>query len=246
LGRVDGRRKDGSKVSISTLMVPIRPPGGASMHFIAIGEGATDLDPPDFIVVIDREGALVFTTGSVAGIPLENTMRSSILDAVLEHERPRLRDYIDTVVATGEAISFQMDGVGPHGSTSRYSVRLGPIKRGRSVVALSLVSTDLTRRAQAAEPVPASDGARPVHAAGRSPEELAASHDLTAREMEVLALLAQGLTDRQLADSFGLSRRTIGHHVSHILRKLGVPNRTAAALAAREAGLGAERQQARR
>jgi DNA-binding CsgD family transcriptional regulator len=52
---------------------------------------------------------------------------------------------------------------------------------------------------------------------------------LTFREQEVLGLLRTGLTDRQIAQRLGLSRRTISHHVSEIIGKLGVRNRREAA-----------------
>ena len=60
---------------------------------------------------------------------------------------------------------------------------------------------------------------------------------LTARELEVLALVADGLTNAQLADRLYLSAKTVDHHVSSVLRKLGEPNRGAAAAAARARGL---------
>ena len=52
---------------------------------------------------------------------------------------------------------------------------------------------------------------------------------LTSREAEVLALLARGYTNREIAASLVISVKTAGVHVSHILRKLGVPNRLEAA-----------------
>jgi DNA-binding CsgD family transcriptional regulator len=52
---------------------------------------------------------------------------------------------------------------------------------------------------------------------------------LTPREAEVLALLARGCTNREIADTLVISVRTAGVHVSHILRKLGAPNRLEAA-----------------
>jgi DNA-binding CsgD family transcriptional regulator len=61
-----------------------------------------------------------------------------------------------------------------------------------------------------------------------------ARFDLTYREHEVLALLCQRLTDAEIAAQLFLSTRTVEHHVSSILGKLGVANRRqAAALAAR-------------
>lgn len=60
---------------------------------------------------------------------------------------------------------------------------------------------------------------------------------LTARELEVLALLAAGLTNRQISQRLYISPHTAGVHVSHILGKLGVPNRVMAAAAAQRLGL---------
>jgi DNA-binding CsgD family transcriptional regulator/tetratricopeptide (TPR) repeat protein len=52
---------------------------------------------------------------------------------------------------------------------------------------------------------------------------------LTPREVEVLALLARGYTNREIAATLVISVRTASVHVSHILRKLGAPNRLEAA-----------------
>ena len=51
---------------------------------------------------------------------------------------------------------------------------------------------------------------------------------LTRREREVLELLADGLTDREIAAALTLSRRTVETHVSSILHKLGARNRAEA------------------
>ena len=55
---------------------------------------------------------------------------------------------------------------------------------------------------------------------------------LTPREMEILRLLAAGMTDPRIAETLFISVRTVQNHVAHILAKLGVRSRTAAGLAA--------------
>jgi DNA-binding NarL/FixJ family response regulator len=57
--------------------------------------------------------------------------------------------------------------------------------------------------------------------------------DLTAREREVLDLLAGGASNRQIARALGLSLKTVQNHVSRILDKLQAADRTQAALRAR-------------
>ncbi len=60
---------------------------------------------------------------------------------------------------------------------------------------------------------------------------------MTPREREVLRLLAEGLTNRQIASRLVVSEHTVHRHVTNILRKLDVPSRTAAAALAAQAGL---------
>ena len=57
---------------------------------------------------------------------------------------------------------------------------------------------------------------------------------LSAREREVLTLVANGLTDREVGEALGISPRTVGRHVGNILDKLGVRNRAEAARMLRE------------
>jgi DNA-binding CsgD family transcriptional regulator len=62
-------------------------------------------------------------------------------------------------------------------------------------------------------------------------------HGLTPREREILAYLAAGRTNRQIAEALFISPRTAGVHVSRILTKLGASTRGEAAAAGRLAGL---------
>jgi DNA-binding CsgD family transcriptional regulator len=54
-------------------------------------------------------------------------------------------------------------------------------------------------------------------------------YQLTPREIEVLAWVAKGKTNRDIADILGMSPRTVNKHLEHIFVKLGVETRSAAA-----------------
>ena len=68
----------------------------------------------------------------------------------------------------------------------------------------------------------------------RSPER---PSGLTDRELEVLRLLVQGLTNKEIATALDISSKTAGHHVQHVLEKLGVTTRAAATMIAMKAGI---------
>jgi len=77
--------------------------------------------------------------------------------------------------------------------------------------------------------VPPSIGAR---LASRIP-----GSEVTTRELEVLRLLAKGLSNREVGQQLGISENTVRNHVSRILDKLGAADRTQAVLLALERGL---------
>ena len=62
--------------------------------------------------------------------------------------------------------------------------------------------------------------------------------ELTEREREILALIAHGRSNEQIAEQLGVSIKTVRNHVSTIFSKLQVADRAQAVVRAREAGLG--------
>jgi HD-GYP domain-containing protein (c-di-GMP phosphodiesterase class II) len=67
-------------------------------------------------------------------------------------------------------------------------------------------------------------------AGGRTKARRAHPDGLTSREVEVLALVAQGLPNKEIAARLVIAHRTVGHHVAHIYDKIGVTTRAGAAL----------------
>jgi NarL family two-component system response regulator LiaR len=78
--------------------------------------------------------------------------------------------------------------------------------------------------------------ARMVAALANGSEERA--DQLTAREREVLALIGRGYANKRIAAELGIAEKTVKTHVSNVLAKLGVADRTQAALYAARLGLG--------
>jgi DNA-binding CsgD family transcriptional regulator len=75
----------------------------------------------------------------------------------------------------------------------------------------------------------------PTRSRGRSLTVLPKAH--SARELEVLSLVARGITDAEVAENLYVSPRTVSRHLRGAYRKLGVKSRTAAVKKAGELGL---------
>jgi two-component system, NarL family, response regulator DevR len=119
------------------------------------------------------------------------------------------RDLLDAI-RHGAAGYLTKDLAGDALLRAVRGIRHGDLPMSRSHAAL--VMDQLAR--SGSRPAPASDGPMAL---------------VSAREREVLRLLASGLTDREIAASLAISPRTVESHVSSLLRKLGVRNRAEAA-----------------
>ena len=97
------------------------------------------------------------------------------------------------------------------------------------------VLADAVRRTAAGEAVFSPGLAEVVLEEQRCPD--AARTRLTAREADVLRLVVDGLTARQIATRLVLSPRTVENHIQRVLRRLGVPNRATLVRHAIENGL---------
>jgi PAS domain S-box-containing protein len=256
-GHIPGRRKNGDQFWANAFVAPIVDRSGDIAFYLAAFEETTEPlqqpefptdAPPDMVLLAAIDGTILYISQTVPGVSRENVTGDTIFNYVPPDYHERLRQYVDQVIRTKQPVAYEIPSVGPHGTVAWYVTQVGPVQRGGEVVALSFITADLTRR-QGRRPPDTSIAAQkrlPSKRRGsppRSRDTIRASRsapqpvDLSKRELEVLKLLAQGLTNRQVAGRLRVSLRTIDHHVSHILSKLSVPNRTAAAMAARRTGL---------
>lgn len=104
---------------------------------------------------------------------------------------------------------------------------LAPAVTRRVIESFAAVSATAAVPAAAADPAAASDY-RP---------DPAAIGDLSERELEVLQLMARGLSNQEIAKELYVSSTTVKTHVSHILTKLGVRDRVQAVVEAYESGI---------
>jgi pimeloyl-ACP methyl ester carboxylesterase/DNA-binding CsgD family transcriptional regulator len=126
----------------------------------------------------------------------------------------------------------------------REDDRAIPVRHGRELVAL-VPGAELVLLPGDAHPPWHGDSARLVAAIApflhiQSPRVAPASGDLdelTAREREVLRLVAEGLSDGEIATRLVVSPHTVHRHVANVRRKLGLHSRSAAAALAARAGL---------
>jgi len=96
------------------------------------------------------------------------------------------------------------------------------------------------RAAQAGEAIiDPTAAARLVNALSNDRASPTALDQLTKREREVLTLIAQGRANKRIALELGISEKTVKAHVGHVLAKLGVADRTQAAVLAVQHGLAA-------
>lgn len=153
---------------------------------------------------------------------------ASILDALLAPSESALR--VAVTAADGDDVPMLFRAI-TRLELGRFLVRDDDRAAAGVVLAEATAIAEQLGHAQLRTAVSSFAGA-----AGLAPsaDAVAAEHDhqLTAREQQVLDLIAEGLSNRQIGERLYISVKTVSVHVSAVLRKLGVSTRTEAALAA--------------
>jgi LuxR family transcriptional regulator, maltose regulon positive regulatory protein len=146
-----------------------------------------------------------------------------------EHDRARalLEDAVDLFQDSGAPFEAALARIEFAASLAALG-RTGPAEREAAAALECLLELGANTEAERAR--------RILEASARD-DDRSALPEVTPRELEVLRLLAEGLTNEQIAERLVVSEHTVHHHVTSIKRKLNLPSRTAAAAYAFRHGL---------
>jgi len=203
-------------------------------------------EPPEAAArVAEAERALAANDAMLAQLPRDkHPPRADAyrLLTVAEVARARRRD--DAVVWEDAARAFRE-------LEERYTLAYVLMRQAEAHLAEN-DSQAATRKLREAHGITTALGERPLRAeiealaqrsrivldeSAQEPADAIADRGVTAREREVLALLAEGASNREIAEALVISEKTASVHVSHILAKLGARNRAEAATIAHRLGL---------
>jgi two-component system, NarL family, response regulator YdfI len=150
-----------------------------------------------------------------------------LIDSSGESFEPMLESILASGLASDVSVVILGDGMTPAASADalRAGIRAalpGDISPDQLVAALEAVASGLL----VLHPSHASEGLPAGSAPSRALDELAES--LTRRELEVLQMLAAGLSNKEIAARLNISDHTVKFHVASILGKLGAASRTEA------------------
>jgi LuxR family transcriptional regulator, maltose regulon positive regulatory protein len=148
--------------------------------------------------------------------------------------RRSFEDAVDVLAAGGapfETARVRLDLAATLGTLGRHQAARGELE---AALAAFQELGAVAEAARAEAMLGRLRGARPAIPAGAAEGPLG---ELSSRELEVLVLVAEGLTNQQIAERLVLSEHTVHRHVTSILRKLRLPSRAAAATLAGRYGL---------
>ena len=195
---------------------------------------------PDYLFEAVKAGAAGYVLKDASGERLLSAVRRT-----LEGESPLDQELAMQLLVrlsreSGRSSSEEGIGGGPEEGSGRASPRSSGAKpeEGHREECGPLSSHPEATGSEISQPEATRTGAHQAGLGGfrqsRGTEQM---ESLTPREVEVLRLLSQGQTNPQIAKNLLVSRGTIKIHVQHIISKLGVSDRTQAAVRAIEAGV---------
>ncbi len=224
--------------------------GRALTHAELVGDqGAVHIAAVNLVRALaraGREAEMLEVAGMVEAIAAESTADGIELPQVLAERQPPVTEALVRLGPAAEALFAAGKAVEPAARTKRicaliytdladeHSETASGLRQKLGAVAKGDAPSD-GRAIDQDQPAAVVRGA-PSSTTTRQTDTTAVD-ELTSREVEVLRLLAQGLSDAQIADDLVVSRRTVHAHLRTIYRKLNVGSRSAATRWALEHGL---------
>jgi DNA-binding NarL/FixJ family response regulator len=191
------------------------------------------LEAPDIEVVAEAASAEAAFEAALRARPdvilLDVDMPGMTGLQLIRELRPRLPDTQIVMLSVSGDEASVLEAM-RHGAAGYLTKDLGPEALQRAIRGLRDGDLPMSRRMAARTLRRFIEGGGSPSGEYDSPISV-----LSSRETEVLAHLAEGLTDREIAAALVISPRTVESHVSSVLRKLAVRNRAEAARAYREA-----------
>ena len=153
--------KDGSHRWISWTVIPVLDRGiifGIGHEITEMKQAADELrrsearwrsvieNVPAEVGTVDRAGTILFLNRLAPGLTLEKVLGTSVFEYLQPEHCDQARECIEHVFRTGETVVNESVAAGPHGTQSWYETRLGPVKVDEQVVAVTLISSDVTER----------------------------------------------------------------------------------------------------
>ncbi|WP_447911780.1 helix-turn-helix transcriptional regulator [Microbacterium phyllosphaerae] len=173
--------------------------------------------------------------------PLQGDRWGMILDAMLSPSVPAMRAAVDLADDDDVPVTFR---VTTRLELARLLVDAGERTEAATVLTHALGEAERLGHVPLTQAVGAFSAAAGLAAASDSSRAVTESDPLTARERQVLALIVEGLSNRQIGERLFISAKTVSVHVSAVLRKLGVSTRTEAAVLQQKSEFGASGQPA--
>jgi PAS domain S-box-containing protein len=106
---------------------------------------------PNLIAILDRNGVFQFVNRTVPGLTVEEVIGTKTYDYILLECHDVVREKIEHVFDTGEAVYYELQGIGPHGETRWYETRVGPLIIDGQIAYVTQISSDITERKRAEE-----------------------------------------------------------------------------------------------
>ena len=108
-------------------------------------------DTPDIVLIVGRDGTIQFINHTVPGISPEEAVGAKVYDYISIEHYGVMEKNLARVFETGQSVSHEIRGVGPHRDLSWYQAHLGPIKQDGRVIAASIITRDITKQKELGE-----------------------------------------------------------------------------------------------